>query len=178
MKMTREAESAYRLQKYGDSSGIEGVRSLALARFNDEGGAMMELLRLGRKAPEGLEGFRPAQINYSTLQPGVIKAFHVHKRQTDVWFVPPEDRILLVLVDVRRDSPTGGRRERRILGDGKPALTRIPPGVAHGCMNLGSQTASIIYMTDLAFSPEPDECDEGRLPWDYLGAEVWETVRE
>lgn len=178
MKMTREAESAYRLQRYDGSPRIEGVRSVALQRFNDEGGAMIELLRLGQNAPKELEDFRPAQFNYSTLQPGVIKAFHVHMRQTDVWFVPPEDRILLVLVDVRQGSGSEGCRERRILGDGKPALTRIPPGVVHGCRNLGRRPASIIYMTDLVFSPDPESCDEGRLPWDFFGTDVWETIRE
>ena len=36
------------------------------------------------------------------MDPGVIKAFHLHRRQTDVWFVPPGDKMLLVLLDVRR----------------------------------------------------------------------------
>jgi hypothetical protein len=27
------------------------------------------------------------------------------------------------------------------------------------------------------FSPDAQECDEGRLPWDHLGADVWEIVR-
>ena len=32
---------------------------------------------------------------------GVVKAYHVHRRQTDLWFVPPEHRLLLIVVDWR-----------------------------------------------------------------------------
>ena len=60
---------------------------------------------------------------------------------------------------------------------GGGGLIRIPPGVAHGCTNLGDKTASIIYFVDVQFSVEPDECDEGRLPWDYCGAEVWDIIK-
>jgi dTDP-4-dehydrorhamnose 3,5-epimerase len=136
---------------------------------------MTELLRLERGAPKGLAGFDLAQVNYSTLEPGVAKAFHVHRRQTDVWFVAPEDRVLLVLVDVRAGSPSEKRQVRVLLGDGDASLVRIPPGVAHGCRNLGTKPARLLYFTDVHFSPEPGTCDEGRLPWDFLGAEVWEV---
>jgi len=54
---------------------------------------------------------------------------------------------------------------------------RIPPGVAHGARNLGSAPARIIYFVDVLFSPDPAECDEGRLPWDYAEADVWDVVR-
>ena len=139
---------------------------------------MTELLRPQEAAPEGLAGFELAQMNYSTVEPGVIKAFHVHRLQTDVWFVPPEDRVLLVLVDVREGSVTEGQLQRIMLGDGRTRLVRIPPGVAHGCRNLGARAARIVYFTDTVFSPEPESCDECRLDWDFRGAEVWESARE
>ena len=177
MKLDRDTEAVFRLQQYGAPPTIDGVVAAEIRRFNDEGGAMIELWRSGGPPPE-LAGFEPVQINYSTLQPGVIKAFHVHRRQTDVWFVPPEDRVLLLLADVREASPSQGRRLRMVLGDGRPMLVRIPPGVAHGCRNIGSGVARVLYFTDRAFSVEPASCDEGRLPWDLLGAEAWETPRE
>ncbi len=55
---------------------------------------------------------------------------------------------------------------------------RIPNGVAHGCRNLGRDPASIIYFTDRHFASDPAECDEGRLPWDFLGKEVWDVSWE
>jgi dTDP-4-dehydrorhamnose 3,5-epimerase len=82
-----------------------------------------------------------------------------------------------VLLDARQGSPTEGGRMRLVLGDGVSRLLRIPPGVAHGVRNLGAATGRVIYFTDLHFSAEPSSCDEGRLPWDYAGADVWEVTR-
>ncbi len=178
MELNEKAKTVYALQQYGGRPEIDGVSSATLKRFHDEGGSMTELLRVVAGAGDGLDGFDLAQVNYSTVEAGVIKAFHLHQRQTDVWFVPPEDRVLLVLVDVRRGSPTEGNQLRMILGDGESSLVRIPPGVAHGCRNIGTASARIIYFTDLQFSPEPGACDEGRLPWDFVGSDIWEVARE
>jgi hypothetical protein len=32
-------------------------------------------------------------------------------------------------------------------------------------------------MVDLHFSAALGSCDEGRLPWDHLGADIWEVTR-
>jgi len=106
-----------------------------------------------------------------------IKAFHLHKRQTDVWYVPPSDKLLLVVADVRKGSPSEGLVQRIVLGDGNSRLVRIPPGVAHGVKNLAATRGRIIYLVDTHFSPDPDTSDEGRLPWDFAGIDVWEPTR-
>jgi dTDP-4-dehydrorhamnose 3,5-epimerase len=174
VKLNSKAESAYRVQGYGKSARIEGLESIELKRHADEGGWMTELLRPGGEPGPGLDGFRLAQVNYSLLQPGVVKAFHVHRAQTDVWFVPPEDRVLMIAIDVRADSATEGNVVRELLGGGKTGLVRIPPGVAHGARNIGQNPARMIYFTDVEFSADPAECDEGRLPWDFAGRDAWE----
>jgi dTDP-4-dehydrorhamnose 3,5-epimerase len=174
--LNAKAKPLYRLQSYGERVVFDGVEIVELDRHNDEGGSLIELLRLENGSAAGLGGFNTAQVTYSCVQPGVVKAFHVHREQTDVWFVRPEDRVLLVLVDVRDGSRTADRQLRMVLGDGKAALVRIPPGVAHGCRNLGGQAASIVYFTDRPFSTDPDQCDEGRLPWDFVGKEVWDVA--
>jgi dTDP-4-dehydrorhamnose 3,5-epimerase len=178
VKLSDRAESLYRRQRYGKPPEIEGVEIVELRRFRDDGGSLVELMRLDRGTARALQGFAVAQVTYSCVQPGVVKALHVHREQTDVWFVRPEDRVLLVLVDVRADSPSEGVRLRALLGDGHAALVRIPAGVAHGCRNLGDRPASIVYFTDRPFSSDPDRCDEGRLPWDFDGKEVWDVVWE
>lgn len=178
MKLDPQAQSLYRVQKYGEPPAIAGVTLHELRRFNDDSGAMTELLRIDAGTAAGLADFAPAQLNYSSLQPGAIKAFHVHLQQTDLWFVPPEDRVLAVLVDVREGSPSAGRRLRTVLGDGRSALLRIPPGVAHGLRNLGRDVARVLYVTDRQFSADPARCDEGRLPWDFVGKEVWDVSIE
>jgi dTDP-4-dehydrorhamnose 3,5-epimerase len=184
MELTPDAKRAFHFQSYGPAPGgrgdapvIQGVEVVELKRHADDGGSMTELARLTGAEPQALAGFTLRQVNYSEIEPGVIKAFHLHARQTDVWYVPPSDRVLVVLIDVRKGSGTEGARHRLMLGSGSSRLLRIPPGVAHGARNLGRATARIVYFTDVHFSPEPATCDEGRLPWDYAGPDVWEPAR-
>lgn len=177
VKINDRAKAAFSVQDYGAAKTIDGVEIIQLRRFNDDGGSMTELGRLLGGQHQQLAGFEVKQINYSTMEPGVIKAYHMHHRQTDVWYVPPHDKMLLVLHDARAGSPTEGVTMRRVLGDGNSQLVRIPPGVAHGVRNIGQTQGRIIYFVDLHFSPDKDECDEGRLPWDHLGAEIWEIQR-
>ncbi len=172
-----KAREHYKLQDYRAKPRIAGLEILELKRFNDDGGSMTELARLEDGSVKGLAGFVARQVNYSTMDPLAIKAFHLHKRQTDVWFVPPTDKILLCLGDVRERSSTEGVVQRIVLGDGKSFLVRIPPGVAHGCKNLlRDRVSSIVYLVDVNFSTG-DDCDEGRLSWDHFGADIWEVER-
>ena len=176
-KINAEARAAFFVQDYSGQQSIDGVEIVELKRFNDDGGAITELGRLAAGMHQDLAGFECRQMNYSEVEPGAIKAFHMHHRQTDVWYVPPCDRLLLVLHDCRHDSPTAGATMRFMLGDSRNRLVRIPPGVAHGTRNMAQSTGRIIYMVDVQFSTDPDACDEGRLPWDHLGAEIWEMTR-
>jgi dTDP-4-dehydrorhamnose 3,5-epimerase len=172
-----EAQKAYAVQDYSAKTRIHGLEIVELKRFNDDGGAMTELGRLDGGLHKLLPGFEVRQVNYSIMEPLGIKAFHLHKRQTDVWFVPPQDKALLVVGDVRAGSPTKGLVQRIVLGDTRSFLVRIPPGVAHGVKNLRpAAPISIIYFVDVQFSTDA-QCDEGRLPWDYFGEKVWEVER-
>ena len=177
MEWSQKAKQVFEVQSYAPRPTIDGVQIVDLKRFSDDGGAMTELGRLTDSALAGLPGFTVRQINFSEVEPGAIKAFHLHARQTDVWFVPPTDRLLLVLLDVRKGSRTEAVSMRFMLGAGSSRLVRIPPGVAHGARNLAASPGRIIYFTDVHFSPDPAECDEGRLPWDHLGADVWDMTR-
>ena len=177
MEFSPDAKRAFHVQTYGGASTIDGVRVIDLTRHADDGGAMTELARLTEGRATGLGDFSVRQINYSEMAPGTIKAFHLHVRQTDVWFVPPSDRMLAVLLDVRTGSRTEGVRQRVVLGHGASRLLLIPPGVAHGVRNVSESRGGIVYFTDLHFSPEPATCDEGRLPWDFAGKDVWEVTR-
>lgn len=178
MKLTPQTEKSLRIQDYAAGPAIDGVEVIELRRFSDPAGSLTELARLDGGSVQGIDRFVAAQINYSTLEPGGIKGMHLHRRQTDLWYVPPHDRILLVLADVREASASVGVCLRLVLGDGRSRLVRVPPGVAHGCRNIGTSTARVVYFTDLQFSTEPGSCDEGRLAWDHFGSEVWELPRD
>lgn len=178
MNLNPDASKALFYQDYTAKVPIDGVRFLDLRRLPDDGGSFTELLRRPQLATSTeVGGIEVKQVNYSVIEPGVIRAYHLHPKQTDVWFVPPSDRLLMVLIDVRADSPTEGLSMRFMLGYGASRMVVIPPGVAHGCKNLGDSDGRIIYFVDHTFMPEPPLGQEGRLPWDYLGAEVWDMVR-
>lgn len=177
IRFTPDADAAYSVQDYSPKDQIQGLEIHELARFNDDGGAMTELARLDGGQLQGLSGFEARQVNFSVMEPGAIKAFHLHTRQTDVWYVPPADKGLLVVGDVREGSPTAGQVRRIVLGDTRSRLIRIAPGIAHGVRNLmPDRQMTIVYFVDVQFSTD-EQCDEGRLPWDHFGAEVWETER-
>ena len=171
------AKAAYSVQEYAPRSAIEGVQIADLRRFNDDGGSMTELGRLIDGAHNDLPGFVVRQVNFSEMEAGATKAFHLHRRQTDVWFIPPGSKMLVVLGDCREGSPTNGAVQRLVLGDGTSKLVRIPPGVAHGVRNLATSRGQIIYFVDVNFDADPTRCDEGRLPWDHFGADIWEVVK-
>src|SRR5882672_5275667 len=128
MDFSPDAKRAFHMQAYGAAPAIEGVRVVDLARHGDDGGAMTELARLADGRAAGLGDFTVRQVNYSEMAAGAIKAFHLHSRQTDVWFVPPCDRMLVVLLDVRKGSRTEATRQRVVLGNGASRLLLIPPG--------------------------------------------------
>ena len=165
-------DSVLSTQSYGGRPRIEGVQLVDLALFSDEGGDFAEMARINADGKlAALPSFHPAQISYSYMEPGTIKAWHLHRRQEDLWFVPPHDRLLIGLLDTREDSPTYQQSMRFVLGAGRARLLLIPRGVAHGAANLTPVAASLIYLTTNVF--EPSDPDEHRLPYDLLGVDFW-----
>lgn len=163
-------------QEYGSRPRIEGVQIIDLRLMQDDGGSFAELVRFdenGRllQIPE----FQVRQSSYSQVLPGAIKAFHLHYNQEDVWFVPPTDRLLIGLLDVREASPTYGQSMRFVMGAGKAQLLYIPRGVGHGCGNLGNLPCTILYYVNQHFNLE--DPDERRLPWDILGESFWQITQ-
>lgn len=177
MKISKTIQDTLNLQDYSKKPAIDGVKILQLRRFNDDGGSFTELGRLTNGTLNDLPEVSVAQINYSEMNPGAIKAFHVHLQQTDVWYVPPSDKVVLILVDVREESATKDAMMKLVLGDGNSKLVMIPPGVAHGCRNISGKTSRIVYFMDKNFTDDPKQCDEYRLPWDHFGAEIWEVQK-
>lgn len=163
-------------QDYTAKPKIEGAQLIELKRFIDDGGSFAELVRFGEGGEiVGIPGFVPRQASYSDLQPGAIKAFHLHFNQEDVWFIPPQDRVLIGLLDTRKDSPTHGVSQRFVMGEGRSQLLYIPRGVAHGGANIWSTPSAIFYFVNQQFNAE--QPDEHRLPWDVLGADFWTMTR-
>lgn len=138
---------------------IDGVKAVAVPLWPDDRGYFMEVLRVGK----GLAGyFDPATTQVSTAlsYPGTIKAFHFHLHQTDCW-QPVAGMFQVVLVDLREESPTFGKRNTFYLGQLRPWQLIIPPGVGHGYKIISQDPAVLVYVTNQFYNPE----DEGRIPY-------------
>lgn len=136
---------------------IEGVMLKKLVRHKDERGFFEEIIRVTDAFFK--EGF--GQLSHSTMYPGVIKAWHVHKTQVDWWYMA-KGTIKAVLYDARKDSLTFGKLQEFTMGEfGENMVLKIPPGVAHGCKVLGD-TAELVYVTSGVYNEE----EEGRIPHD------------
>ena len=137
---------------------IKDVIVKKLVRHYDDRGFFMEILR---DDEELLKRF--GQATMSKSYPGVIKAFHYHERQEDIWFFPVGNA-QVVLYDLREDSPTKGETNIFYLGEDNPQIVVIPVGVAHGYRVLGNEPACIVYFTTESYdSKNPDE---KRIEWD------------
>jgi dTDP-4-dehydrorhamnose 3,5-epimerase len=93
----------------------------------------------------------------------VIKAFHWHRQQVDIWFFT-SGMAQVVLYDLRPESPTCRQTDVVIMGQRAPALLAIPIGVAHGYRVLGTEPAGLLYHTSEVY--DPANPDEERIPYD------------
>jgi dTDP-4-dehydrorhamnose 3,5-epimerase len=149
---------------------IDGVRVQPSPLWPDDRGYFLEVMRLGR-GPASDFPASSTQISAAVSYPGTIKAFHIHKHQTDYW-APVAGMLQVALVDLRAGSPTHGRRNTFYLGHLRPWQLLIPPGVAHGYKVIGVEPAVLVYVTDHFYDPE----DEGRIPHNHTGIHYdWET---
>lgn len=173
--LTDEHARALTWQSYQRGPAIDGVRHEPLRKHRALEGSFMELLRVTGGQVEGLEGFELRQVSVSSAGPGRINAFHVHPKvvQDEVWTVLAGE-MLVWLVDVRRDSPTAGVKRSFVLSGEQPAWLVIPSGVAHG-YRAGAGGATLLYCMNSQFNI--DDPNEGRLPWDHFGPELWEDDR-
>ena len=89
----------------------------------------------------------------------VVKAWHYHLKQTDMWFVP-HGKIKVGLFDAREDSPTAGIVNEVMMGSGRSVTLTIPPGIFHGYVTL-SDLSILINTTNQPYDPS----DEYRIPW-------------
>ncbi|OFW56864.1 MAG: spore coat protein [Candidatus Solincola sediminis] len=137
---------------------LEGVIIKELTRHCDERGYLLEVVR----DDDGLME-RFGQTTYTMTYPGVIKAFHWHSIQYDLWYVA-HGEAMVVLHDLREDSPSYKQTQVIYTGEHTPKLIVIPPRVAHGYRVLGDKPIGLFYHTTRSY--DPGSPDEERLPYD------------
>ncbi|MDQ2710824.1 MAG: dTDP-4-dehydrorhamnose 3,5-epimerase family protein [Acidobacteriota bacterium] len=140
------------------------IADVVIKPFNvwpDDRGYFLEIARLG----QGLVADFPhasSQVSAALNYPGIIKAFHFHRFQTDYW-VAAAGLLQVALVDLRRGSRTFGFKNTLYVGALRPWQILIPPGVAHGYKVIGEQPSVLVYVTNRTYDPH----DEGRIPYNH-----------
>lgn len=136
---------------------IDGVLARPLKKNADERGFLMEILR------SDWEEFEKFGQSYVSLNyPGVIRAWHYHKKQTD-YFVCVSGMIKVPLYDGRESSGTYRQVNEFLMGDDNPIMVKIPPGVYHGYKTVGVKPSLLVnFPTELY---DPRNSDEFRAPW-------------
>jgi dTDP-4-dehydrorhamnose 3,5-epimerase len=131
---------------------IDGVRTKRLTVHCDERGRLMEMLR----ADEDFFS-KFGQVYMTTAYPGVVKAWHYHRLQTDN-FVCVRGMMKVVLYDAREASPTRGIVNEFFIGDHNPLLVQIPAGVYHGFKCISEHEAVVINTVTEPYNyANPDE---------------------
>ena len=128
---------------------IDGVTITPLKQIVDERGKIMHMLR--RDAPHFQEF---GEIYFSWVNPGAIKAWHIHKSMT-INNAVMSGRAKLVMYDMRKDSPTKGELQEVFFGEDNYVLVQMPPGIANGYKAYGDK---MVILANCATEPHrPDE---------------------
>ena len=144
---------------------IDGVKIKKLNRIPDERGRLMELMR---NDEEFFTAF--GQVYVTTCNPGIVKAWHYHKKQEDNFFCV-KGMIKLGLYDNRPGSPTQYDTNTLYLGDWNTIAVKIPENVYHGFMCVSTEEAIIINCSTMPYNRKKP--DEHRVPFDAFENYDW-----
>lgn len=150
---------------------IEGVKVKKLKVIADDRGRLMEILR---RDDDLFKEF--GQVYMTTVLPGVVKAWHYHKKQTDN-FTCIKGKMRLGLYDGREGTPTFGKAEEHLISLDDPILVQIPPEVYHGFKCIGDEEAVVINTVTIPYDRDnPDEyrldAFDNDIPFDWGEATV------
>lgn len=145
---------------------IDGVKIKKLKIVPDNRGRLMEILRCD---DEIFEKF--GQVYVTTAFPGIVKAWHYHKKQDD-HFVCLMGKIKLALYDERQGSKTKGEINEFILSLDDPFMVKIPKMVYHGFKGIADSESMILNVPTMPYNRnEPDEfrvdAFENDIPYDW-----------
>ncbi|HRE48266.1 MAG TPA: dTDP-4-dehydrorhamnose 3,5-epimerase family protein [Aggregatilineales bacterium] len=137
---------------------IHDVTIKRLVTHSDDRGYFREILRDDDSL---LRQF--GQTSITKTYPGVIKAFHWHAEQDDIWYVA-DGMARVVLYDRRPESPTHKTTQVIYAGEDNALSILIPKGIAHGYQVLGVKPVLLFYHVTHSYNPKAP--DEYRIPFD------------
>lgn len=138
---------------------IDGVLLHEVKNVAKESGFLTEIFR----KDWGFDNFEIDQVFQVALTPDGFSGWHVHKITTDRLFIN-HGLVKIALYDGRPESPTYGKINEFRLGNLRPGLVIVPPGVWHAVVNLADQVSYVLNLVDKAY--QYDDPDHYRLPID------------
>src|SRR3954463_2468868 len=131
---------------------LDGLVLLAPAVHGDERGFFIETFRADIARENGIPT-EFVQDNHSRSRQGTLRGIHfqTHPGQGKLVRVA-RGRVLDVVVDLRRGSPTFGEWERVLLDDVSGQMLWIPVGFGHGFLVL-SDVADFVYKCTAYYDP-------------------------
>jgi len=126
----------------------------------------MEILRRDDKIFKAF-----GQVYMTTAKPGVVKAWHYHKKQDD-YFTCVSGKMRLALYDARKGSPTCGEVNDFEVSLEDPMLVVIPKNVYHGFKCISDCEAVVINTPTVPYNyKKPDEfrvdAYDNDIPYDW-----------
>lgn len=137
------------------STEIEGVYIIKPFYISDERGFIKKSFEKNIFKNNGIE-FEPIEEMETTSKKNVIRGLHFQIKEPQAKLVRcVRGKMLDVIVDIRKDSKTFGKKLSVILSQENKKMLYIPRGFAHGCRILEDNT-TFYYLSDNRYYPEFD----------------------
>jgi dTDP-4-dehydrorhamnose 3,5-epimerase len=136
---------------------IHGVKMRSAITQLDERGTLCEIFN----PTWDFVPFTPAHVYIVSFLPGIVKGWAVHYEQEDLYFFN-NGRLLTVLYDDRKESPTYGKINELYFSEYNRGLLNIPPGIYHATKNVGTVEATLINLPNKLYNYSTP--DKYRLP--------------
>lgn len=135
---------------------LDGVRILDITKIPDERGIFAEIFR--KDWNELTEGEGIVQANLSVIYPGIIKAWHRHKRKQVDYLVVLKGAIKLCVYD--EDKKQLGEL---VLNTERLQIARVPGHYWHGMKVISSEPVVLVYFVNNFY--DHNKPDEERKAW-------------
>ena len=126
---------------------INGVIKTKLSIIKDERGKVMLMMR-----NDDAYFKKFGEIYFSCTHPGVVKAWHMHKKMT-LNYAIISGQLKIVLFDDRKKSSTKGAIQEIYMSTENYFLLSVPPLVWNGFKGIGTETSIVANCSDIPHDP-------------------------
>ncbi len=144
---------------------LPGVSVHDIDKRIDERGFFAEILR--NDWNDFLGADKIAQANMSLSYPGVIRAWHRHKRGQVDYLIVLAGAIKICAYDDKNGSPTKGHIDEIIASEERLQLIRVPGHYWHGTKTLEVKPSLTLYFVSHLYDAK--DPDEERRAWNDPG---------